>query len=63
LRPASADPIVAVGTVLEAAALVGVPLFDADPVVRQRHQELLAVELKLLPQAARTPRVEAEDDF
>lgn len=58
-----ADPTVAVGTVLEAATLVGVPLFDADPAVRARHQERLAVELKLLPRAGRLADVEADDDF
>ena len=58
-----ADPTVAIGTVLEAATLVGVPLFDADPVVRGRHRERLAVELKLLPSAGRISTVEADDDF
>jgi transcriptional regulator with XRE-family HTH domain len=58
-----ADPTVAVGTVLEAATLVGVPLFDADPVVRVRHQERLTAELKLLPRAARTTRIDADDGF
>jgi transcriptional regulator with XRE-family HTH domain len=58
-----ADPTVAIGTVLEAATLVGVPLFDEDPTVRSRHQERLAMELKLLPKAARMPTTEADDDF
>ncbi len=58
-----ADPTVAIGTVLEAATLVGVPLFDADSAVRMRHQERLAAELKLLPRAARMPTREADDDF
>jgi transcriptional regulator with XRE-family HTH domain len=58
-----ADPTVAIGTVLEAAALVGVPLFDADPVVRARHQDRLATELNLLPRAGRSPLREADDDF
>ena len=58
-----ADPRVAVGTVLEAATLVGVPLFDEDPMIRARHQERLAAELKLLPQAGRRSNVDADDDF
>jgi transcriptional regulator with XRE-family HTH domain len=58
-----ADPRVAVGTVFEAATLVGVPLFDEDPVIRARHEERLSAELKLLPRAGRMRNVEADDDF
>ena len=58
-----ADPTVAVGTVLEAATLVGVPLFDPDPTVRARHQDRLATELALLPRAGRQPSREVDDDF
>ena len=58
-----ADPTVAIGTVLEAATLVGVPLFDSDPLVRTRHFERLTAELKLLPQAGRMTTAEADDDF
>ena len=58
-----ADPSVSIGTVLEAATLVGVPLFDEDPVIRARHQERLTAELKLLPQAGRPRNVDADDDF
>ena len=58
-----ADPTVAVGTMFEAAVLVGVPLFDVDPLVHARHQDRLATELKLLPKAARRPAIEADDDF
>jgi transcriptional regulator with XRE-family HTH domain len=58
-----ADPTVAIGTVLEAATLVGVTLFDADPTVRARHQERLATELKLLPRAGRMTTRDADDDF
>lgn len=57
------DPSVAIGTVFEAAALVGVPLFDEDPDVRARYEERLRIELKLLPQAARRKRIQADDDF
>jgi transcriptional regulator with XRE-family HTH domain len=57
------DPSVAIGTVLEAAVLVGVPLFDADPVTRSRQLGHLRSDLALLPQAGRMSRVEADDDF
>ena len=56
------DPGVAVGTVLEAAALVGVPLFDADPEGRRRFASHKSAELALLPAAAR-PRRRIADDF
>ena len=58
-----ADPTVAIGTVLEAATLVGVPLYDVDPTVRKRLQQSLAAELKLLPRAGRMSTIEADDDF
>lgn len=57
------DPRVAVGTVLEAATLVGVPLFDEDPVARARHQQRVTTELALLPRAARARRSSVDDDF
>ncbi len=57
------DPTVAVGTVLEAATLVGVPLFDPDPGTRVRHLDRLTAELALLPQAGRAAAAEADDDF
>lgn len=58
-----ADPRVAIGTYLEAATLVGVPLFDVDPVVRRRHLDRLRTELALLPSASRSINVEPDDDF
>jgi transcriptional regulator with XRE-family HTH domain len=57
------DPRVAVGTVLEAATLVGVPLFDEDPVARSGYQQRLAAELSLLPKAGRMRRSQVDDDF
>ena len=57
------DPRVAVGTFLEAATLVGVSLFDEDPIARSRHQQRLTVELSLLPQAGRARRSHVDDDF
>ena len=57
------DPTVAVGTVFEAATLVGVAMFDPDPLVRERHQERLSAELALLPRASRMTTPAADDDF
>jgi transcriptional regulator with XRE-family HTH domain len=56
------DPSVAVGTMLEAAALVDVPLFDVEKGARQRYRAHKQAELALLPAAAR-PRRRIDDDF
>ncbi len=56
------DPTVAIGTMLEAAALVGVPLFDVDADDRDRYGAHKRAELALLPAAAR-PRRRIDDDF
>jgi transcriptional regulator with XRE-family HTH domain len=57
------DPSVAVGTVLEAATLVGMPLFDDDPIARDRYQQRVSAELSLLPKAARARTNTVDDDF
>lgn len=56
------DPGVAIGTVFEAATLVGVPLFDEHPDVRRSYAAQKRAELALLPAAARARR-EVDDDF
>lgn len=56
------DPGVAVGTVLEAATIVGVPLFAVEPDERGRYLAHKRAELALLPEAAR-PRRSIDDDF
>lgn len=56
------DPGVAIGTVFEAAMLVGVPLFDAHPDIRGRYGAQVRAELALLPAAARPCR-KVDDDF
>ena len=56
------DPTVAVGTMFEAAVLVGVPLFDQDPTRRELFAASKSLELALLPAAIR-PRAEVDDDF
>lgn len=56
------QPGVAIGTFLEAAALVGVPLFHEDALVRAQYRALQAQALALLPSRARRP-IEVDDDF
>jgi transcriptional regulator with XRE-family HTH domain len=56
------DPGVAIGTVFEAAKLVGVPLFDANPDIRRRYDSQKRSDLALLPAAVR-PRRSVDDDF
>ena len=56
------DPSAAIGTVFEAAALVGVPLFEQSDTGRHRYALLKQAELALLPSSARTPR-KLNDDF
>jgi len=53
---------VAIGTVLEAATLVGVPLFTDDAERRASYGALKSTELALLPATAR-PRRAVDDDF
>ncbi len=48
------DPGVALGTALEAATLVGVPLFHPDEEARIRALAYKRIELALLPKRART---------
>jgi transcriptional regulator with XRE-family HTH domain len=55
------DPSVALGTALEAAVLVGVPLFGPDPERRALESERVASRLALLPSAVRPKPV--DDDF
>ena len=57
------DPGCAIGAVFEAAAVVGVRLFDADqPRLTQAIGANTAI-LTLLPKAVRMPRIEAKDEF
>ncbi|WP_420640091.1 helix-turn-helix domain-containing protein [Candidatus Poriferisocius sp.] len=57
------DPTVGLGTAFEVAALVGVPLFGAEPnslaEVARRSEERLA----LLPRRVREPKGPVKDDF
>ena len=55
------DLTVALGTAFEAAALVGVTLFDDDPARRVLEAEQVAARLAVLPAAVR--RATVDDDF
>lgn len=55
------DPSVALGTVFEAAALVGIALFTDDTAALAREAELLEARLAVLPQRVRRRHV--DDDF
>ncbi|WP_420445740.1 helix-turn-helix transcriptional regulator [Candidatus Poriferisodalis sp.] len=55
------DPSVALGTVFEAASLVGVRLFSEDAATRTRESELVDARLAVLPQRVRHRVV--DDDF
>ncbi|MDE0499678.1 MAG: helix-turn-helix transcriptional regulator [Acidimicrobiaceae bacterium] len=54
------DPSVALGTVFEAAALVGVPLFSDDATTLARESELVEARLAVLPQRVRRRHVDDE---
>jgi transcriptional regulator with XRE-family HTH domain len=56
------DLTVAVGTVFEAAAVVGVPLFDPDPRRRSLESDRVRDRLALLPRLAR-PTAAVDDGF
>jgi transcriptional regulator with XRE-family HTH domain len=57
------DPSVSMGTVFEAATLVGVPLFTADSAERERYGAMKRAELALLPSAARARTRDVDDNF
>ena len=57
------DPTVALGTILEAAVLVGAPLFDADADHYPALAARAATELALLPSRVRTSAPPVDDDF
>ncbi|HEX4307902.1 MAG TPA: helix-turn-helix transcriptional regulator [Solirubrobacterales bacterium] len=56
------DLTVGLGPALEAAVLVGVPLFDVDPVALAREQRDVQARLALIPSRARRPK-EVDVDF
>ena len=52
-----------IGTVLEVAHIVGVPIFSEDPQERQRHLKQTEDKLALLPARVRSPKRSIDDDF
>jgi transcriptional regulator with XRE-family HTH domain len=57
------DPGCAIGAVFEAAAIVGVPLFETDRERLSAHRVTTAEILRLLPKTARKTRRAVKDDF
>lgn len=57
------DPGCAIGVAFEVAAIVGVPLFTADPGDLASLQRTSEERLSLLPKAIRQPRKMVKDDF
>jgi transcriptional regulator with XRE-family HTH domain len=57
------NPKAEIGLVFEAANLVGVPLFDADPSRLASHLSQVADRLALLPHSVRRTKVEVNDAF
>jgi transcriptional regulator with XRE-family HTH domain len=57
------DPGCGIGAVFEAAAVVGVRLFDADQATLTSTIGANAAMLTLLPKAVRVSKVEVKDDF
>lgn len=53
----------AIGAVFEAAAIVGVPLFEASPVELASRVAETAYILRLLPSSVRTSNQDVKDDF
>jgi transcriptional regulator with XRE-family HTH domain len=62
LKVEHGDPGVRLGIAFEAAALVGVPLFDEDSPRRALEAGRIDDRLAVLPQRVRQPR-EVDDDF
>lgn len=52
-----------IGLAFEAAHIVGVTLFEAEPSRLRAHISRLEDKLALLPQSTRRPRAEVKDDF
>ncbi len=57
------DPGCAVGAVFEAAAVLGISLFDSDPARLSANTAIVQQTLVLLPKAARASRKPVKDDF
>ena len=56
-------PTCAIGLVFEAAALVGIPLFDSDQTRLTTHLERTDAMLTLMPKSIRKSKGPVDDDF
>ncbi|MDE0027836.1 MAG: helix-turn-helix transcriptional regulator [Deltaproteobacteria bacterium] len=52
-----------IGAAFEAAAIVGLRLFEAEPTTLTRHLSMERDKLTLLPQSVRTGTTKVKDDF
>ena len=57
------DPRCEIGVVFELAAILGVPLFEAEPGALPSRLREARARLALLPKAVHAPRDEVKDDF
>ena len=57
------DPTCAIGLVFEAAALVGIPLFDSDHTSLASHLERTENTLTLMPKSVHKTNKAVDDDF
>jgi len=57
------NPNVAIGTVFEAATIVGIPLMGDDPRQIRRFSQAIATIVQILPSKGFTKKVELDDDF
>jgi len=62
-RVEKGDPGCAIGIVFELAAILGVPLFTADPAELSTLRQAADLRLAVLPKTARRPRKEVKDDL
>jgi DNA-binding XRE family transcriptional regulator len=62
-RIENGDPACSVGLAFEAAALVGVPLFDSDGTQLATNLERTAALLSHMPKSSRTGEKTVDDDF
>lgn len=62
-RAERGEPGCAIGAVFELATIVGVPLFEADPMQLNAMRSATEKTLKLLPSSARGPAGKVDDDF
>ena len=63
VRIEKGDPGCSIGAVFEAAAIVGVRLFDADQARMTDMVRTQAAALTLLPRSVRVPKTKVRDDF